>query len=68
MVDLVNIEDDSERIPASPDDFANGDIVTEDQFHMEENAYVDDDNVGSMEFAFPNTNDTFAGDCPNEGM
>jgi hypothetical protein len=52
-VDLVNVEDDSDTIPAAPDEFTEGDIITEEDFYLEKNSYVDDETYGNMLFAFP---------------
>jgi hypothetical protein len=52
VADLININDETDRIPGAPDEFVDGEIVTEDNITMEENGYVDDQGVGTMLFAF----------------
>lgn len=52
VIDLVNVDDNTDRIWASPDDFTVGEIVTEEQFYIESRSYVDDQGAGSGEFAF----------------
>ena len=40
--DLVNIDDPEDRVMAAPDEFELGELVTENDFHMEERMYTDD--------------------------
>lgn len=51
--DLVNVEDESDRYMANPDDFETiGEIVTEEQFELVDSNYVDDQGTGTCDFAF----------------
>jgi hypothetical protein len=51
--DLVNVNDDSDRFMASPDDFPDiGEIINEDDFELVDVNYVDDQGVGTADFAF----------------
>lgn len=50
--DLVNINDNTDTIPIAPDNFNAGDIVTEDDFFLEDSNYVDENGAGTMLFAF----------------
>jgi len=52
IVDLVNVNDESDTIPAAPDEFVIGEIINEDEIILRENRYVDDQGVGTMLFAF----------------
>jgi hypothetical protein len=52
VMDLVNIEDDTDTIMAAPDDFENGEVVTEEQIILKECNYVDEQGVGTGMFAF----------------
>jgi hypothetical protein len=52
VVNLVNIEDDTDIIWCAPDEFKIGSLVTEDDFTAKKCNYVDDVGVGSAEFAF----------------
>jgi len=52
MVDLYCIEKPMEFLPGAPDEFVDGEIISEDQIVMEEAPYVDDQGVGTMLFAF----------------
>lgn len=53
-MDLVNVEDESDKIMCADDEFTEGELVTEDQFHTQVCSYVYDDGVGSAPFAFKN--------------
>lgn len=53
VVDLVNVEDETDIIPAAPFTFKDGDLITEEQFYLKECNYVDDNTTGTMNFAFP---------------
>jgi hypothetical protein len=52
--DLVNINDENDRILANPNDFYKvGEIVTEDDFELIEANYIDEQgNLGTAEFAY----------------
>ena len=52
VVDLINVNDETDTIPGAPDDFVDGEIVTEDEIELKENNYVDDQSLGTMLFAF----------------
>ena len=52
VVDLININDETDIIPGAPDEFVDGEILTEDQITLKENSFVDDEGVGTMMFAF----------------
>lgn len=52
IVDLINVDDESDKIPAAPDEFVIGEIINEDDIILRENRYVDDQGVGTMLFAF----------------
>lgn len=53
ILDLVNIEDDQDRILANPDDFFEGQEFWEDEFRVEECSYIDEQgNLGTTPFAF----------------
>jgi len=52
VVDLINVNDESDTIPGAPDEFVDGEIVSEDEIILKENSYVDDQGVGTMLFAF----------------
>lgn len=54
-MDLVNIEDDTDRIMCADDEFTEGELVTEEQFVTRVCAYVYDDGVGNAPFAFKGT-------------
>ena len=50
--DLVNVDDDTDRFMANPEDFDTiGEIVSEDDFILLMSNYVDEQGVGSAEFA-----------------
>ena len=51
-MDLVNVEDDTDRIMCAEDEFTEGELVTEDDIILQTCAYVYDDGVGSALFAF----------------
>lgn len=53
VYDLVNIEDETDIIWCAPDEFKEGDIVSEDQFIVKKAQYVDDCTYGVADFAFP---------------
>jgi hypothetical protein len=52
VVDLININDETDIIPGAPDEFVDGEILTEDEITLKENSFVDDYGVGTMLFAF----------------
>ena len=52
VVDLININDETDIIPGAPDEFIDGEILTEDEITLKENNFVDDQGVGTMMFAF----------------
>ncbi len=53
ILDLINVEDESDRIMCAPDEFTEGDIVTELDITCEENMYIDaDGNCGTGLFAY----------------
>jgi len=52
VCDLVNIEDENDRIMAAPDEFFVGEIVSEEEFKLEKSMYVDEHTYGSGIFAF----------------
>jgi len=52
VVDLININDETDTIPGAPDEFVDGEIVTEDEIVLKKNNYVDEQGVGTMDFAF----------------
>lgn len=52
IMDLINTNDESDSIPAAPDEFKDGEIISEDDIEMKDNSYVDDETYGSMLFAF----------------
>ena len=54
--DLVNIDDPEDRVMAAPEEFELGELVTENDFHMEERMYTDDQGYGAGMFAFKNLN------------
>ena len=51
-MDLVNIEDDTDRIMCADDEFTEGELLTEDQFIVRDCSYVYDEGVGNADFAF----------------
>lgn len=51
-MDLVNVEDNEDRLYADPDSFTVGELVTEDQIYIKPCSYVDEDNYGTCDFAF----------------
>lgn len=51
-IDLVNIEDEDDRMMADPDSFIIGEVYTEDQIEMHDCDYVDEQGVGNAPFAF----------------
>ena len=51
-IDLVNVDDESERYFASDEDFSVGEIVSEDNIYFEDHPYVDDYGVHTAPFAF----------------
>lgn len=55
-VDLVNIEDDTDRIWGAEDEFTIGEILSEDEIYTEMHSYVDDESAGSAPFAFRKKN------------
>lgn len=51
--DLVNVNDETDRIMANPEDFPEiGEIVNESQFYLKNCGYCDDQGVHNGEFAF----------------
>ena len=52
VVDLINVDDETDIIPGAPDEFVDGEIVGEDEIILKENNFVDDQGVGTMMFAF----------------
>ena len=51
--DLVNVDDDSDRFMANPDDFDKvGEIIDENSFELQDCNYVDEQGVGTAPFAF----------------
>tara|TARA_S200002703_G_scaffold117328_1_gene102936 strand:- start:2849 stop:3088 length:240 start_codon:yes stop_codon:yes gene_type:complete len=52
VMDLVNIKDKSDRIMAAPDEFTEGEIVSENGIELKECQYVDDQTFGTCLFAF----------------
>ena len=52
VVDLINVNDETDIIPGAPDEFVDGEILTEDEIILKENSFVDDEGVGTMLFAF----------------
>lgn len=56
-MDLVNIDDETDRIMADPDSFTVGELVTEDKIYLEPRAYVDENNYGTCFFAFKKEED-----------
>lgn len=53
-MDLVNVEDDTDTIMCADDEFTEGELVTENDFHTQVCGYVYDDGIGSAPFAFKN--------------
>lgn len=52
VMDLVNIEDTSDRIMCAPDEFNLGETINENEFYIDRCNYVDDHTFGSGDFAF----------------
>ena len=52
VLDLVNINDESDRIMAAPDEFIEGEIVSDYDISLEECNMVDDHCFGTGIFAF----------------
>lgn len=52
VMDLVNVDDESDRIMCAPDEFEVGEIVREGEFTLEEANYVDEQCYGTGLFAF----------------
>ena len=50
-IDLVNVEDEHDRIMAAPDEFIIGSLYDEDAFIIKDASYVDDNGVGHAPFA-----------------
>ena len=51
--DLVNVNDEYDRFMASPDDFPTvGELVTENDFYLENHPYDDEQGIHNGEFAF----------------
>jgi len=56
-LDLVNINDSSDKIMAAPDEFFVGSIISEDEFYMDSHSYIDEQgNLGTADFAFKKGN------------
>jgi hypothetical protein len=43
VMDLVNVEDESDKLMAAPDEFKVGEIVSENEIEMAEASVVDED-------------------------
>lgn len=56
VMDLVNINDSSDRIMCAPDEFKLDEIINEEDFYIERCNYVDDHNFNSGDFAFRKIN------------
>lgn len=54
VMDLVNVEDPDDRIMCATDEFVVGEIVTENDFFMQDSQYVDEESFGVAPFAFKN--------------
>ena len=54
VMDLVNVDDESDRIMCAPDEFEVGEIVRDGEFTLEEANYVDEQCYGTGLFAFKN--------------
>lgn len=52
VMDLINVDDATDKIMAAPDEFTEGEIVTEEQIRIEYCAMVDDQCYGGGDFAF----------------
>lgn len=51
-MDLVNINDETDRIMCAENQFLEGEIVNEYDFYLEYDNYVYDDGVGTAPFAY----------------
>ena len=56
LLSLVNVQDESDQIFCADDSWTEGDLVEEDGFYTEVCNYVDDQGLGSADFAFPKQN------------
>lgn len=56
-IDLVNVDDENDRLFADPDSFTVGELVTEDEIYLVPRAYVDENNYGTSFFAFKKEED-----------
>jgi len=54
VMDLVNVNDSTDRIMAAPDEFEVGEIVSENDFYLDEAMMVDEQSYGKGIFAFKN--------------
>ena len=54
VLDLVNINDESDRIMAAPDEFQVNEIISENDIILKECNMVDDHGFGTGIFAFKN--------------
>jgi len=54
VMDLINIEDEMDIIMCAPDEFFEGELVTEGEFYLKNAPYVDDQGVHNGTFAFKN--------------
>jgi hypothetical protein len=52
VMDLVNVNDLTDRIMAAPDEFNVGEIVNENEFYLDEAMMVDEQYYGKGTFAF----------------
>jgi len=52
VMDLVNVNDSTDRIMAAPDEFNVGEIVNENDFYLDEAMYVDNQVYDKAWFAF----------------
>ena len=43
VMDLINVEDESDKLMAAPDEFKVGEIVSDDEIEMREASVVDED-------------------------
>ncbi len=52
VMDLVNVNDSTDRIMAAPDEFSVGEIVNENEFYLDEAMMVNEQGYGKGTFAF----------------
>lgn len=50
--DLINVADESDYLMCADDEFFEGEIVSENDIRFENQNYVDDNGVGSADFAY----------------